>query len=204
MWQEQYDKLSTTEKNQFSEAANRLLAVNFLVKSKSSNTQTYYFIDKYFKIFKDYFAFIAWDLEIDRTVGVIILRNNENRNRLNLKIHESITLLILRLLYEQNSDELDINDYVSIKVADIHEMFAIVGLENRILNKKTMNEVLSLFKRYNLIEADGVSTLATSDEVQILPSILLAVDTINILDVYNKLRDYNKEDGETDEVTEED
>ncbi len=204
MWQEQFEKLSSTEKNQFSEAANRLLAVNFLVKSKSSNTQTYYFIDKYFNLFKDYFGFIAWDLEIDRNVGVIILKNKENRNRLNLKIHESITLLILRLLYEQNSDELDINDYVSIQVSDIHEMFAIVGLEGRILNKKTMNDVLSLFKRYNLIEADGVSTLGTNDEVQILPSILLAVDTINILDIYNKLRDYNREDGEQNEVTEED
>lgn len=204
MWQEQYDKLSTTEKNQFAEAANRLLAVNFLVKSKQSNTQTYYFIDKHFKVFKQYFEFIAWDLEIDRNVGVIILKNKENRNRLNLKIHESITLLILRLLYEQNSDELDINDYVSIQVSDIHEMFAIVGLENRILNKKTMNEVLSLFKRYNLVDADGVSSLGTNDEVMILPSILLAVDTINILDIYNKLRDYNREDGEVNEDVEED
>lgn len=204
MWQEQYQKLSSSEKNQFADAANRLLAVNFLVKSKASNTQTYYFIDKFFDLFKDYFAFIAWTLEIDRNTGVIILKNDENRNRLSLKIHESITLLILRLLYEQNADELDINDYVTIQVGDIHEMFAIVGLESRILNKKTMNEVLSLFKRYNLIDADGVSTLGTTDSVHILPSILLAVDTANILDIYNKLRDYNKEDGEPDEDTQED
>lgn len=203
MWQEEFNKLSSTEKNNFADAANRLLAVNFLVKSKSSNTQTYYFIDKYFELFKEYFEFIAWTLEIDRNTGVVILKNNENRNRLNLKIHESITLLILRLLYEQNADELDINDYVTIKVADIHEMFAIVGLENRILNKKTMNEVLSLFKRYNLVDADGVSQLGTNDEVFILPSILLAIDTTNILDIYNKLRDYNREDGEPDEETEE-
>jgi len=201
MWQETFDKLSSTDKNLFAESANKLLAVNFLVKSKPSNTQTYYFIDKYFNIFKDYFGFISWELEINRNVGVIILKNKENRNRLNLRIQESITLLILRLLYEQNSDELDINDHVVVKVADIHEMFAIVGLESRILNKKSISEVLALFKRYNLIEADGVSTLATDDEIFILPSIILAVDTTNILDIYNKLRDYNKEDGELDETT---
>ena len=201
MWQETFDKLSSTDKNLFAESANKLLAVNFLVKSKPSNTQTYYFIDKYFNIFKDYFGFISWELEINRNVGVIILKNKENRNRLNLRIQESITLLILRLLYEQNSDELDINDHVVVKVADIHEMFAIVGLESRILNKKSISEVLALFKRYNLIEAEGVSTLATDDEIFILPSILLAVDTTNILDIYNKLRDYNKEDGELDETT---
>ncbi len=201
MWQETFDNLSSTDKNLFAESANKLLAVNFLVKSKPSNTQTYYFIDKYFNIFKDYFGFISWELEINRNVGVIILKNRENRNRLNLRIQESITLLILRLLYEQNSDELDINDHVVIKVADIHEMFAIVGLESRILNKKSISEVLALFKRYNLIEADGVSTLATDDEIFILPSILLAVDTTNILDIYNKLRDYNKEDGDLDEIT---
>lgn len=204
MWQELYDKLSTPEKNQFAESANRLLGVNFLVKSKPSNTQTYYFIDKYYDLFKEYFQFILWELEIDRNIGVIILKNNENRNRLNLRIHESITLLILRLLYEQNSDELDINDHVTIKVADIHEMFAIVGLEDRILNKKTISEVLSLFKRYNLIDADGISTLATDDSLNILPSILLAVDTTNILDIYNKLREYNKEEGVPDETVKED
>jgi len=151
MWQLNYDNLSITDKKQFSDAANKLLAVNFLVKSKPDNANMYYFVSKNVELFTDYFAFIDWELDINTGLGVVSLKNTSNRNRLNLKLNETITLLIIRLLYEQNSDEVNIDDHVEIKVSDIHEMYAIIGLESRILTKTAIIEILSLFRRFNLL-----------------------------------------------------
>ncbi|XMB86003.1 DUF4194 domain-containing protein [Mycoplasmatota bacterium WC44] len=200
MWEKDYELLSTSNKKQFSDVANKLLSINFLVKSKPENTNMYYFVSKNLALFNSYFKIINWELDINNDLGVISLKNTENRNRLNLKLNETITLLILRLLYEQNSDEIDLNNNVEIKVSDIHEMFAIIGLESRILNKKAINEILSLFRRYNLILVDNVSALGTDDILYILPSILMAVETTNILDIYKKLRSFGSNDDGGDDI----
>ncbi|XMB67401.1 DUF4194 domain-containing protein [Mycoplasmatota bacterium zrk1] len=195
MWQQDYEKLSTSGKKQFSDAANKLLAVNFLVKSKQENINNYYFISKNIDLFTEYFKFIDWEVEINNDLGVICIKNTLNRNRLNLKLNETITLLILRLLYEQNSDEVNLDDSVEIKVSDIHEMYAIIGLENRILTKTAITEILSLFRRFNLIELESLTSLSTDDSIFILPSILMAVETSNIFDVYKKLNGFGNADG---------
>lgn len=194
MWQTEFEKLSLRDQRLFKEVANKLLAVNFLVKTKESNTSAYYFAEAHYELLKDYFSVIDWNLEINRSIGVVSLKNLEARNRINLRINESIVLLILRLLYEQNSDAIDMINHVEVKIADIHDLFAILGLESRILNRKKMNDILGVFKRFNLIEAENTQALSTEDSIFILPSIVFAIEATSISDVLSKLRDYSDND----------
>jgi len=204
MWQDNYEKLSSGDQKMFSDCINKLLAVNYLVKTKSDNASMYYFINKNQELFAEFLKIIDWDLDVNPDLGVISVRNNLNRNRMNLKLNETIVLLILRLLYEQNSDEINIENHVEIKMSDIHEMFAIVGLENRILTKTALVEILAFFRRFNLINVENLSQITTKDPLYILPSILKAVETTSIDDVYKRISGFTEAGGDEFENTEED
>lgn len=87
-----------------------------------------------------------------RRGGVIQLTNPQNYNRVNLKLMESVILLILRVLYDEKKRELSISDEVIVNLGDIQDKFLSLQIRDRMIDKTTMRNSLSLFRRFQLIE----------------------------------------------------
>ncbi len=199
VWFEEYELLSSNRKNKFTEYANRLLSSGFIIKTKPELQDAYYFIVKHEFIYEEYFKLINWQLRVDKNLGIITLKNHERRNRVSFKLHESITLLILRLLFDQRSEAVNLSNNVVVKIGEIHEMYSTIGLNDKIMTKAQLRSVLSVLKRYNIIDIDNTTTVELDKEFSILPTVLYAVETDNITDVYNHIRGYSNEEGEADE-----
>ena len=104
-------------------------------------------------------------------------------NTLKLKRDETLVLLILRLLYHEKMKEASLNDNIVCEVSDIHEKYDYLEIKKK-LNKTDLVSSLRLFRRYNLIEVTG--DLSTSScKVVILPTILMAIKSEDITEVYN-------------------
>lgn len=80
-FQEDYDKLSTGEKSQFSETMNNLLYHCFIVRKRYDVTTglekiqyDYTFIEKHYSVFEEYLDFIDMVISKDDDCGVIFLR----------------------------------------------------------------------------------------------------------------------------------
>ena len=203
MFEAKFNDLNTTQKNEFSRIANKLLSISFLTKKKEDNKKDYYFIQNHKELFINYFAYINWELEIDEEFGVVHLNNKDNINRLNLKLNESIILLILRLLFHEKMQELSLANNVFIKIDEIHERYKALKIRDKMIDKTTLRNTLRLFKRYNLIDPiDGDYVLGDSRLI-IYPTILLAVKVDEINKVYEKIDTFRK-GGEEDEETYED
>ena len=67
------------------------------------------------------FSVIVW--KINEELGVIQLTNDYNYNRLNLKLYESVILLILRILYDEKKRELSVSDEVIVNLGDIQDKY---------------------------------------------------------------------------------
>ncbi|MDF2699191.1 MAG: hypothetical protein K0Q49_747 [Haloplasmataceae bacterium] len=197
---QKYLKLKERDKKNFSRIANKLLSVNFITNQKETDLEDYYFIVGNLDLFKSYLSLMDFELNHYQADKVIMLSNNESYNHFNLKLNESIVLLILRLIYDEKMREVSLTDKIIINLDAIHDKFLSTGLKDRRISKTELRQILSVFKRYNLIEL--IDTDLGDDESRLIlyPSILYAVYIENINEVYKKLSTYRK-GGESNEET---
>ncbi|MGE4571879.1 MAG: DUF4194 domain-containing protein [Candidatus Izemoplasmatales bacterium] len=197
---ENFEELNVGQQKLFAKTCLRLLQNSFLAKDKEDNKEMYYFIISFKQYFDEYFDVMEFDLILDREMGAVQLVHRENNNLLRLKKDESIVLLILRILFHEHLVKTSINDNVVIKVDEIHDYYDSLELKKKI-NKTDLVKILRLFKKYNLIETLGDIT-KSSTPIIIYPTILLAINTQTINDVYNIISHIeNKNGSEKNEKT---
>lgn len=190
------------EKDEFKRLCNRLLSVCFICKSDASSRADYYFILKYRKEFAEYLGVLGYRLEINEEYGVIQLTNPQNYNRLNLKLFESIILLVLRILYDEKKRELSVSDEVIVNLGDIQDKFLSLKIRDKMIDKTTMRNALNLYRRFRLVETLDKNLTNEESRVLIYDSILMAVRVEDIKQAYEKLETYRrgrKDDEEIDE-----
>ena len=66
---------------------------------------------------------LGYRLEMNDEYGVVQLTNALNTNRQNLKLYESVILLILRILFDEKKRELSVSDEVIVNLGDIQDKF---------------------------------------------------------------------------------
>ena len=177
------EKMTVTQQNQFKDAANKLLASTFLSRDKKDNKESYYFLMSYKELFDEFFAILGYEIELDIQSGSVMLTGATASNTLKLKRDETLVLLILRLLYHEKMKEASLNDNIVCEVSDIHEKYDYLEIKKK-LNKTDLVSSLRLFRRYNLIEVTGDLT-TSSCKIVILPTILMAIKSEDITEVYN-------------------
>lgn len=178
-----YERLTNVQKATFKDIANKLLASTFLARDKKDNKDNYYFVVSYKEVFDEFFAILGYEVKLDQGVGSIMLKSDQNTGFLKLRRDETIILLILRILYHERLKETSLNENVVITVLDIHGKYNFLEIKKRI-NKTDLVSALRLFRRFNLIETIGDITMSNT-KVVIMPTILYAINTEEITEVYN-------------------
>jgi hypothetical protein len=157
---------------------------------------------KYREKFSSYLSLLGYRLEINEEYGVVQLTNPQNYNRYNLKLFESVILLILRILYDEKKRELSVSDEVIINVGDIHEKFMSLKIRDKMIDKTTLRNAISTFKRFQLIEMLDSDLSSEETRIIIFDSILMAVRVEDIKQAYEKLQNYKKGDKSNEETDE--
>lgn len=190
------------EKDEFKRICNWLLGHCFLCKGNAANRSDYYFVLKYRKEFQEYLSVLGFRLDINEENGVIQLTNPQNYNHLNLKLYESIILLILRILYDEKKRELSVSDEAIVNMGDIQDKFLSLQLREKMIDKTTMRNALSLFRRFQLIETLDRDLGNEESRILIYDSIMMAVRIEDIKQVYEKLALYRKGKKADEEIDE--
>ena len=190
------------DKDDFSRVCNRLLSFCFLCKRNETNKADYYFVIKYKEKFSECVALLGYRLEINEEYGVIQLTNPQNYNRYNMKLFESILLLILRILYDEKRRELSVSDEVIVNVGDIHEKFLSLKIRDKMIDKTTFRNAISTLKRFQLIETLDINLTDEEARIIIFDAILMAVRVEDIKVAYEKLEIYRKGGKSSEEADE--
>ena len=191
------------DKDSFVRVCNKLLGTCFLCKGNKGNITArsdYYFVLKHKAEMAEYLSVLGYRLEINEEYGVVQLTNPQNFNR--LKLYESVILLILRVLFDEKKRELSAADEVIINLGDIHEKFISLKIRDKLIDKTTMRNALSLFRRFQLIEILDRNLENEDARILIFDSILMAVRVEDIKQAYEKLEIYRK-GAKTDEDADE-
>ncbi|MDY0023594.1 MAG: DUF4194 domain-containing protein [Candidatus Izemoplasmatales bacterium] len=197
---EKFEELNSGQKQLFAKTSLKLLQNSFIARDKEDNKEMYYFLISYKHYFDEYFDVIDFEIVLDREMGAVQLINRESSNVLRLKKEETLVLLILRILYHQHLMKTSINDNVVIKVDEIHQYYDSLELKKKI-NKTDLIKILRTYRRLNIIEPLGDITKANT-RIVIYPTILLAINTQAINDVYNLVANIeDRNEGEENEET---
>ena len=195
---------SVAQKERFRIAANKLLNQCFLLKKKEDTKKEYIFVRQNRELFVPYFELLGYELKINEDQGVIALVNQFGTGRLSLGKYESIFLLILRLLYVEKRKELaTFSEEVIVLMEEIREKYALLKVKTKpMLDKGMERQMISLFRRYNLVQNLDSDVNQADARIIIYPSVIMAVPVENINEYFEmteqKLRDYagGKADGE--------
>lgn len=190
---EAYMNLNVTQQNQFRDTANKLLAYTFLCRDKKDNRESYYYLMSYKEIFDEFFKILGYEIVLDTASGCAMLTGGTASVTLKLKRDESIILLILRLLYHEKMKDTSLNENIICTVGDIHNKYDYLEIKRK-LNKTDLVSAIRLFRRYNLLEVTGDITTSTC-RVVILPTILMAIQSEDINEVYHTINRISQEEG---------
>lgn len=191
------------DKDEFRRICNKLLATCFLCRNNTANRADYYFVLKYRETFTDYLGVLGYWLEVNEEYGVIQLTNPQNYNRRNLKLNESILLLILRILYDEKKRELSVSNEVIVNVGDLQDKFLSLKIRDKMIDKTTLRNCIRLFTRFSLIQPLDRDLTKEESRILIFDSILMAVRVEDIRQAYDKLEIYRKGKGRRNQSDEE-
>jgi hypothetical protein len=190
------------DKDKFKRICNKLLSSCFICKDNPAAREDYYFVVRHKEDFSAYLELLGYRLELNEEYGVIQMVNSQNYNRMQLKLFDSIILLILRILADEKKRELSASDEVIVNLGDIQDKFLSLKIRDKMIDKTTMRNALNLFRRFQLIETLDKDLSSEESRVLIYDSILMAVRVEDIKQAYEKLESYRKGKQSDEEIDE--
>jgi hypothetical protein len=181
-WLERWNKLTDKEKEQFTRVVNLLLGQTFIIREKVDPREKSVEINKDFRflennqdIFKGYLKITGWEFELDSTFGVCMVQNKLGNNRHLLNKFATYILYVLRLIYEEEREKLNLRKDVMTTLGLINEKLFSFSLADRKIADQQWMEVLSTLKGFQIIERlDGIQVEPES-RIIIYPTILFVV-----------------------------
>jgi len=203
-WMAKLEQLNQRERDDFARIVNRLLASTFLTKQQEASRRDYYFVERNEALIAGYLKVIGWELIVDRSYGIVQASGLQAGNRLQLRLIDSVLLLLLRLIYEERRKQLTLTAEVVCQVQDLHDKAAQLRVRERaVIEKKVLKEAIALFRRYSLVEQLDDDVTDPRCRLLLLPTLLFAVKLDGIQELHDRLVAY-AEGGESAEVDDRD
>lgn len=185
MFNEEYEKLADSERQQFAKIINELLAhtyilseaYNFEDRIRRAN-KDYLFLERNFTLFDTYLNVAGMHLEKDPTYGVIALHSDHDANRHRFNRMTTLFIYGLRLIFEDTRKTLD-RDVFTTTSELVRKLEVLGAIKNRVA-KETRARALCEIASYNLIVKESGEWSDPDTRILICPSILFVVSNEQI------------------------
>ncbi len=191
MFEEDFEKLSMTDQENFRRLVNVLLGHSFLVSAdydfadgiRKSNPD-YLFVERHFALFEDYLSFAGFHLTRDTGYGVIALSCEYEYNHFKFDKLTTLFIYCLRLIYEEEREKLSLSQEVFTTTGDlIHKLISVDAVSKKPANIQIRNALRTLSKFQILTKVDGLWESAET-RLLIRPAILFIVSNERISNMH--------------------
>lgn len=194
------------ELDQFKSVCNQLLSRTYVVrtiyvpdKGRITNPN-YTFLSIHYEVVRDYLALLDWDLRKDDIDGYFYVLNTDEANRCNFSKKETAILLAIRMIYDENQEQLGLEQDAICTVRDLLEK---VVTDYAILSTRpSMDEVkqaLTRLANHSIIQRISGKFNQGACKFAILPTVLSAVSSEKLNQIVSVLR---KEEENNEEIEE--
>lgn len=189
MFEQDYNNLFESEKQEFRRVANYLLSKTFIVRDvydkqakKMITSSEYLFMEKYYDIFENYLSIGGWKLTKEPIEGLYWVENEYGQNKAKFDSFTTYILLALMITYEESAPITTLGNSVITTTYDIISKMQILGLITKKPSKEQFRIAFRRLEQFNIILRLNTSQDVELWKIMILPSIHHVID-------YDKLRE---------------
>ena len=194
MWESDYQTLSNKDREQFARIINLLLEKTFLLRDEVSSAsghltinRDYRFLERHRAMFRNYLRVAGWEIQVDDQLGVAALYNYLGHNRRRINKNATRFLYVLRLIYEEQLEQLSLRKQAMITVGDLLEKMYHLGLWQKKPAEQTLRDAFGLLRGINVLDKLEGSWIAMDTQLVIYPSITLLVTNDKIEDLFGRI-----------------
>ena len=196
MFQEEYEKLSHSDRTLFSETVNDLLYQCYIVrksydrKSKMFRMDPgYYFIERYFSLFEEYLSYMDMQLSKNDQDGVIFVTSGAERNHLRFDPTAALVVYVLRSYYEGAIEKAPQETEVLMTSVAINSLVNELGLStlSKRLSPTTIASALRVLDGFNIVTRANNSYGDPSYSFYIMPTIRYVISSEKLNALYTML-----------------
>lgn len=177
------DELSDRDFELFQNSIHALLSGSYIIRGLDEHNKYYRFIMSNLNLVKAYLYCGGLSFNYDESLG-IVSRSGTPSDRIVLGIEETVSLLVLRLIYEERRHDISLGEFPVICVRDFLEKHSI--LSKRQIKKTRFREILRRFQSLKLIFIKGDET-DPETSIYLYPSIPFALDGQAVDDIYSRI-----------------
>ncbi|HRV90947.1 MAG TPA: DUF4194 domain-containing protein [Anaerolineae bacterium] len=186
---------------------NRLLGQTFLYQDQDTDKDDYYTVYRHRQVFTALFAVTGFTLLHDDYHRIFQLISNFSYCRQRFKLDESLMMVVLRKLYEEQAEQLNLASDPVVTVGEVREEYRTITGKERDLGIGQYESILRSLRRLGLIESlEGRSIDVRNSEsrIRLRGSVRMILPVKNADEMEAWLRRYRVEEaGDTEPEEEE-
>jgi hypothetical protein len=186
---------------------NRLLGQAFLYQDQDSDKEDYYLIYRHREVFEALFAAAGFTLIHDDYHRIFQITSEYGYCRRRYKLDESLMIVVLRKLYEEQAEHLSLAKDPVVTVGEVREEFRTITGKERDLGIGQYDRIMRRLRRLGLVDAvDGRAIDVHESEARIRlrgsVKMILPVQTAEEMEAW--VRRYRVDDGSASEEPDDD
>ncbi len=184
---------------------NRLLGQTFLYQDQDTDKDDYYLLHRHRPIFEAFFALAGFTLLHDDYHRIFQVVSDYSYCRQRFKLDESLMIVVLRKLYEEQIEQLSLASDPVVTVGEVREEYRTITGKERDLGVGQYDAIMRSLRRLGLIEPlDGRSLDVRDSEARLRlrgsVRMMLPVQTADEMEAW--IRRYRAEDAKIEESSE--
>ena len=189
MFEQDYNNLYESEKEEFRRVANYILSKTFVIRDvydkqakKMITSSEFLFMEKYYDIFESYLDISGWKLVKEPIEGIYWVENIYGQNKAKFDSFTTFVLLSLMVTYEESAPITTLGNSVITTTYDIISKMQILGLITKKPSKEQFRITFRRLEQFNIILRLNTSQDVELWKIMIMPSIHHVID-------YDKLKE---------------
>ena len=189
MFEQDYNNLYESEKQEFRRIANYLLSKTFVVRDvydkqakKMITSNEFLFMEKYYDIFENYLSIAGWKLTKEPIEGLYWIEKEFGQNKAKFDSFTTYILLALMITFEESAPITTLGNSVITTTYDVISKMQILGLITKKPSKEQFRIAFRRLEQFNIILRLNTSQDVELWKIMILPSIHHVID-------YDKLKE---------------
>ena len=196
MFQEEFEKMSRSDRELFAETVNDLLYQCYIVR-KSYDRKTkmfrtdpgYLFIERYYSVIEDYLSYMDMQVSKNDDDGVVFVTSGAERNHYRFDPTTTLVVYALRSYYEGAIEKAPQETEVLMTNVTMNSLVTQMGLSNlsKRLSPTTIASALRLLDSFNIVTRANNNYGDPSYSCFILPTIRYVISSEKLNALYSML-----------------
>jgi hypothetical protein len=200
---QEYAELGPGEQNQFSTAIRRLLSDGLIWREDNDDRAVFSFLLRRRELVADYLTVAGWELRYDQRLALFHVVHRDGAHRRRLNRDATIWLLLLRLLYAEQREQLSVSLTRNpvVEQNEIIQRYIAFFPGQAVRKRSSLNDALRSFQALKLVRAAGGGSIRANNgdqQIELLPSLEVIVPASSINELASLLQSYdrNREESE--------